>query len=86
MVCFILFVEYITNFPLIEMPKARFTHCISARVGLYFSLQKKVADRANYNELLNHPFLLQSLQAEVDMSKYVTEVLSKDTSDSASNQ
>lgn len=52
-----------------------------------YSLQKKVADRANYSELLSHPFLLKSEEASVDMSTYVTEVLAKDTSsEAASNE
>lgn len=51
-------------------------------------LKKQVSERANYSELLSHPFLLKSQQAEVDMSKYVTEVLAKDpnSNDAASSQ
>ncbi|XP_052787176.1 dual specificity mitogen-activated protein kinase kinase 6-like isoform X2 [Mya arenaria] len=42
-------------------------------------LKKSVAERANYNELLKHPFLVKAESEEVDMAAYVSEILAKET-------
>ncbi|KAH3861580.1 dual specificity mitogen-activated protein kinase kinase 6-like isoform X2 [Dreissena polymorpha] len=38
-------------------------------------LKKSVSERANYHELLRHPFLVKASSEEVDMAAYVTEIL-----------
>ena len=40
-----------------------------------FSLKKKVDERANYVELLQHTFIVQAEQTEVDVSGFVTDIL-----------
>lgn len=49
-------------------------------------LKKSVVERANYHELLAHPFLVQAEKAEVDMAQYVTMVLNRDSDEKAAQQ